>query len=136
MSELTDQIISASLHRFLGRLSADPEVRYFESGNSVCNARLLINKPGAKRDDGQQPDGFKLQIWGERAQAFADAAKKGDMVDVTGRVKSETWTDRTGEERTGPVIQVEVFSVRPRQGAAPATAPAPAPAPARAAVPF
>jgi single-strand DNA-binding protein len=136
MSELTDQIIRASLHRFLGRLSADPEVRYFESGNSVCNARLLINKPGAKRDDGQQPDGFKLEIWGERAQAFADAAKKGDTVDVTGRVKSETWTDRnTGEERTGLVIQVEVFSVRPRQGAAP-SAPAPAPAPARAAVPF
>jgi single-strand DNA-binding protein len=135
MSELTDQIIRASLHRFLGRLSADPEVRYFESGNSVCNARLLINKPGAKRDDGQQPDGFKLEIWGERAQAFADAAKKGDMVDVTGRVKSETWTDRTGEQRTGLVIQVEVFSVRPRQGAAP-SAPAPAPAPARAAVPF
>jgi single-strand DNA-binding protein len=135
MSELTDQITRASLHRFLGRLSADPEVRYFESGNSVCNARLLINKPGAKRDDGQQPDGFKLEIWGERAQAFADAAKKGDMVDVTGRVKSETWTDRTGEQRTGLVIQVEVFSVRPRQGTAP-SAPAPAPAPARAAVPF
>ena len=139
MSELTDQIIRASLHRFLGRLSADPEVRYFESGNSVCNARLLVNKPGAKRDDGQQPDGFKLEIWGEQAQQFADAAKKGDMVDVTGRVKSETWTDRTGEQRTGLVIQVEVFSVRPRQGAAPAaapSAPAPAPAPARAAVPF
>ena len=136
MSELTDQIIRASLHRFLGRLSADPEVRYFESGNSVCNARLLINKPGAKRDDGQQPDGFKLEIWGERAQAFADAAKKGDTVDVTGRVKSETWTDRnTGEERTVPVIQVKVFSVQPRQGAAP-SAPAPAPAPARAAAPF
>ena len=136
MSELTDQIIRASLHRFLGRLSADPEVRYFESGNSVCNARLLVNKPGAKRDDGQQPDGFKLEIWGEQAQQFADAAKKGDMVDVTGRVKSETWTDRTGEQRTGLVIQVEVFSVRPRQGAAPAAAAPSAPAPARAAVPF
>jgi len=137
MSELTDQIICASLHRFLGRLAADPDVKYFENGNSVCNARLLVNKPGAKRDDGQQPDGFKLTIWGERAQSFADAAKQGDMVDVTGRIKSETWTDRnTGEERTGLVIVVEVFSVQPRQSAAPApAAPAPAPA-ASAAVPF
>jgi len=134
MSELTDQIIRASLHRFLGRLAADPEVKYFENGNSVCNARLLVNKPGAKRDDGQQPDGFKLTIWGERAQSFADAAKQGDMVDVTGKVKSETWADRTtGEQRTGLVIVVEVFSVQPRQAAAPAAAPAPA---ASAAVPF
>jgi len=137
MSELTDQIIRASLHRFLGRLAADPQVRFFENGNSVCNARLLVNKPGAKRDDGQQPDGFKLEIWFEKAQAFADAARKGDMVDVTGRIKSESWTDRnTGEERTGLVIVVEVFSVQPRQAAAPApAAPAAAPA-ARAAVPF
>jgi single-strand DNA-binding protein len=137
MSELTDQIIRASLHRFLGRLAADPEVKYFENGNSVCNARLLVNKPGAKRDDGQQPDGFKLTIWGEQAQSFADAAKKGDFLDVTGRVKSETWPDRnTGEQRTGLVIVVEVFSVQPRQAAAPASA-APAPAPAAsAAVPF
>jgi single-strand DNA-binding protein len=139
MSELTDQIIRASLHRFLGRLAADPEIKYLETGTVVCNARLLVNKPGAKRDDGQQPDGFKLEIWFEKAQAFADAARKGDMVDVTGRVKSESWTDRnTGEQRTGLVIAVEVFSVQPRQAAAPAAAaaaPAPAPA-ARAAVPF
>jgi single-strand DNA-binding protein len=127
MSELTDQIIRASLHRFLGRLAADPEVKYFENGNSVCNARLLVNKPGAKRDDGQQPDGFKLEIWFEKAQAFADAARKGDLVDVTGRIKSESWTDRTGEQRTGLVIVVEEFSVQPRQAAAPA---------ARVAVPF
>ena len=139
MSELTDQIIRASLHRFLGRLAADPEIKYLESGTVVCNARLLVNKPGAKRDDGLQPDGFKLEILFEKAQAFADAARKGDMVDVTGRVKSESWTDRnTGEQRTGLVIVVEVFSVQPRQSAAPAAAaaaPAPAPA-ARAAAPF
>jgi single-stranded DNA-binding protein len=59
------------------------------------------------------------------------------MVDVTGRIKSESWTDRTtGEQRTGLVIVVEVFSVQPRQAAAPpAVAPAAAPA-VRAAVPF
>jgi single-strand DNA-binding protein len=136
MSELTDQIIRASLHRFLGRLAADPDVKYFENGNSVCNARLLVNKPGAKRDDGQQPDGFKLEIWFEKAQAFADAARKGDMVDVTGKVKSESWIDRTGEQRTGLVIVVEVFSVQPRQAAAPTPTPAPAPAAAPTAVPF
>ena len=130
MNELIAQVLRTSQHRFIGRMARDPEIRYFESGNCVCNSRILINKPGAKKDDGQEPDGFKLEIWGEKAQAFADAAKKGDLVDVTGRVKSETWTDRnTGEERSGVTIQVEEWSL-PGQGRKPYERPAPAPAPA------
>jgi single-stranded DNA-binding protein len=49
---------------------------------------------------------------------------------VTGRVRSETWTDRnTGEERSGVVIQVEEWSLagQPRNAAtAPTSSPAPA----------
>ena len=132
MSDLITQVLRASQHRFIGRMARDPELRSFDSGNCVCNVRILINKPGAKRDDGQEPDGFKLEIWGEKAQAFTDATRKGDLVDVTGRVKSETWTDRnTGEQRTGLVVLVEEWALagKPRQ-----SAPA-APAPARAAAP-
>lgn len=128
MSELISQVLRASQHRFIGRMACDPELRSFDSGNCVCNARILINKPGAKRDDGQEPDGFKLEIWGEKAQAFTDATRKGDLVDVTGRVKSESWSDRTtGEQRTGLVVLVEEWALagQPRQ-AAPAAAPQPA----------
>jgi single-strand DNA-binding protein len=126
MSELISQVLRASQHRFIGRMARDPELRSFDSGNCVCNARILINKPGAKRDDGQEPDGFKLEIWGEKAQAFTDATRKGDLVDVTGRVKSETWNDRTGEQRTGLVVLVEEWALvgQPRPPAAAAPAPA------------
>jgi single-strand DNA-binding protein len=134
MNELIAQVLRASQHRFIGRMARDPEFRTFESGNCVCNARILINKPGAKRDDGQEPDGFKLEIWGDKAQAFIDSgAKKGDLVDVTGRVKTDAWTDKqSGEERRGLVIQVEEFAVagQSRQQTA-----APAPAPAKPAAP-
>ena len=130
MNELIAQVLRASQHRFIGRMARDPEIRYFESGNCVCNCRILINKPGAKRDDGSEPDGFKLELWGEKATAFADAAHKGDLVDVTGRIKSETWADRnTGEQRSGLVIQVEEWAIagKPRP-AQPASAPQARPA--------
>jgi single-strand DNA-binding protein len=133
MSELLTQLIQCNQWRFIGRLGADPEMRFLESGLSVCNARLLVNKPGQKRDDGQKPHGFKLTIWEQKAQAFADAVKKGDLVDVTGRVKSETWNDRTtGEQRTGLVVLVEEWALagQPRPPAAPAPAKAAAPQPA------
>ena len=137
MTDLLAQLIECNQWRFIGRLAADPEMKYFESGASVCNARLLVNRPGQKRDDEQKPYGFKLKLWNDRAQAFADVARKGNLVNVHGRVETETWTDRnTGEERHGVAVNVEAFEVmaKPGQGqqAAPAAARPAAPAAASA----
>ena len=145
MNELLTQLIQCNQWRFIGRLAADPEMRFLQAGASVCNARLLVNKPGQKRDDGQKPYSFKLELWNDKAQEFADAAGRGDLIDVDGRVKTETWNDRnTGEQRTGVVMNVESFEVlakpgQPQQSAQAAPAlqqQAPlAPPPARAAAP-
>ena len=129
MSEIVAQLLRASVHRLIGRMARDPEIKFLPSGSTVCNARILINLPGAKRDDGQQPDGFDLTIWGDDAQAFCDGTRKGDLVDVSGRVKSESWTDRsTGELRTKLVVTVDQWSLagQPRPAAAPAAAARPA----------
>lgn len=132
MNELVAQLLRASQHRFIGRLARDAETRFFDSGSSVTTARILINKPGAKRDDGQEPDGFKVEIWGERGQAFADQARKGALVDVTGRVKTETWTDRnTGEKRQALTITADSWALAGTpagNGSAPAPTRQPAPA--------
>jgi single-strand DNA-binding protein len=132
MNELLTQLIQCNQWRFIGRLGADPELRCFQSGASVCNARLLVNRPGQKRDDGQKPYSFKLEIWNDKAQEFVDAAGKGDLIDVEGRVKTETWDDRTtGEKRHALVLSVEAWEVLAKpvqnqqpQQQAPATAPA------------
>jgi single-strand DNA-binding protein len=135
MNELLTQLIQCNQWRFIGRLGADPELRCFQSGASVCNARLLVNKPGQKRDDGQKPYSFKLEIWNDKAQQFVDAAGKGDLIDVEGRVKTETWDDRsTGEKRHALVLSVEAWEVlvkpfqnqQPQRQAAPAQPAAPA----------
>jgi single-strand DNA-binding protein len=81
---------------------------------------MAVNKPGAKRDDGQEPDWFKLELWGDKAQAFADSCTKGSLVDVTGRVKTETWKDRTtGEERRALTVQVEDWELVNKERKAP-----------------
>ena len=130
MNELIAAVLRASQHRFVGRLAADPELKTLASGNSVCNVRMLVNRPGAKRDDGQEPDGFKLELWNELAISFVDAHQRGSLCDVTGRIKSESYTDRQGQPRTALVVAVS--SWQPVGQPAPATAapqaqPAPAP---------
>ena len=128
MNELLNQLIQCNQWRFIGRLGADPEMRFFESGSSVCNARLLVNKPGQKRDDGQKPYSFKLELWNEKARQFADAAGKGDLINVEGRVKTESWDDRqTGEKRHALVLSVESWEMlaKPGQGQQQAAAASP-----------
>jgi single-strand DNA-binding protein len=132
MNELLTQLIQCNQWRFIGRLGADPELRCFQSGASVCNARLLVNKPGQKRDDGQKPYSFKLEIWNDKAQQFVDAAGKGDLIDVEGRVKTETWDDRTtGEKRHALVLSVEAWEVLAKPGQQQQAAPAQQSAPAQ-----
>ena len=137
MNDIIATVLRASVHRFIGRLGRDPETRFFDSGNSVTRANIAINKPGAKKDDGQAPDWLTVEIWGPEGQAFADQCCKGQLVDVVGRVKSERWTDRAGEEKLQLVVTAETWTLVGGQGqqAPAAAAPAAAGAPPAAAAP-
>ena len=108
-TEIMATVLRASCHQFIGRLGADVEVKYFDNGNAVAKGRIAINKPGAKRDDGQAPDWFTVEVWGEDAQKFADQVQKGDRIVVSGRVKTNKWTSKTGEDRTDLIVTAEAW---------------------------
>ena len=124
-------VMRASSHRFVGRLGRDPEMKCFDSGKSVVNASIGINIPGSKQGDGKQPDWFKIEIWGEDGQAFADQCRKGDLVEVVGRVRTNRWTDGQGQPRLDLVVTADEWSLVRSSGQAAGAAPAsPAPMPA------
>jgi single-strand DNA-binding protein len=86
----------------IGRAGKDPEVKYFEGG-TVANLTLAVRPH--KKDD--KPEWFNLEIWGKTAQVAADYVRKGSLIGVQGRIKTERWTDRTtGQERSKPVVVV------------------------------
>ena len=115
----------------IGRAGRDPEVRYFESGTVVANLTLAVNR--MKRDE--DPDWFNLEIWGKTAQVAADYVRKGSLIGVIGSIRIEKYTDRSGQERTKPVVTVNRLELlgskrdnEQQQQAAPAARPAPSPA--------
>lgn len=131
MNALIAQLLRATQHTIIGRIGNEPEVRYFQSGTCKLQLSLAVNKPGAKRDDGQKPDWFKAELWGDAATAAADQLRKGDLLEVTGRVSTETWSNRNGEQVTDLVVRVERWQAVGAQRT-PAAAPV---APAAAAAP-
>ena len=88
----------------VGRAGREPDVRYFESGSTVANFTLAVNR--ISRSD--EPDWFNLEIWGKQAQIAADYVKKGSLVGITGSLKIDSWKDKnTGEDRFKPVVRVD-----------------------------
>ena len=88
----------------VGRAGREPDVRYFESGTTVANFTLAVNRIGK----GDEPDWFNLEIWGKQAQIAADYVKKGSLIGISGSFKIDSWKDKnTGEDRFKPVVRVD-----------------------------
>ena len=88
----------------VGRAGREPDVRYFESGRTVANFTLAVNRISR----GDEPDWFNLEIWGKQAQIAADYVKKGSLIGITGSFKIDSWKDKnTGEDRFKPVVRVD-----------------------------
>ena len=96
--------IRDSTINLVGRAGREPDVRYFESGSTVANFTLAVNRISR----GDEPDWFNLEIWGKQAQIAADYVKKGSLVGITGSFKIDSWKDKnTGEDRFKPVVRVD-----------------------------
>ena len=88
----------------VGRAGREPDVRYFESGSTVANFTLAVNR----RSRDEEPDWFNIEIWGKQAQIAADYVRKGSLIGITGSLKIDSWKDKsTGEDRFKPVIRVD-----------------------------
>ena len=99
-----NKIMEINTISLVGRAGREPDVRYFESGSTVANFTLAVNR--ISRND--EPDWFNLEIWGKQAQIAADYVKKGSLVGITGSFKIDSWKDKnTGEDRFKPVVRVD-----------------------------
>ena len=81
----------------IGNLGQDPEVRYTQGGNAVCNLRLALNE---RRKEG---DGWKDHVewmtvvcFGKTAENAGQYLSKGRQVFVEGRLQTRKWTDKQG----------------------------------------
>ena len=101
-----------------GRLAADPEVRFSPSGDAVASGRVADTPRHKNRQTGEWEDGETLwlgfSLWGKKAEALADAAKKGDLVLVTGTLTQRTFEGKRGEQRTVIEVKATEVAVVPR----------------------
>lgn len=99
----------------LGRLAADPDLRYTSSGAGVASFRVLSTPRSFDRQRNEWIDGETLamncSVWREQAESVAESLHKGDAVIVVGRLTQRSYDTREGEKRT--VVELQVDEVGP-----------------------
>jgi single-strand DNA-binding protein len=101
---------SLNLVQLMGNLTADPELRRIGSGTAVTELRLAVNesftsKGGEKKEDVLYID---VTVWDKQAENCCQYLRKGSGVFVLGKLKMDTWDDKTtGEKRSKLKAQAE-----------------------------
>lgn len=85
----------------MGRLTADPELKYTPSGVPVAQFSLAINRPG--KDKGT--DFFNCVAFNKTAESIATYVHKGNRLLVNGSLSQENFTKKDGTK----VNQVKVI---------------------------
>lgn len=86
----------------LGRLGADPEVRHMPSGTAVANLRLATNDGYKDKNSGEfveSTEWHRVVLFGRQADVAAEYCKKGSLVYVEGRIRTNKWQDNQGMDR-------------------------------------
>ncbi len=84
----------------LGRLGADPELRYTQSGQAVCTFNMATSESWGTGDDRQErTEWHRIVVWGRKGEVSAEYLSKGREVFLEGRLQTRKWQDRNGQDR-------------------------------------
>jgi single-strand DNA-binding protein len=86
----------------MGYLTQDPELRFTQKGDPVCNFNLAVNSSYKSGEEIKEEVLFiKIVIWGKQAEGCNEYLTKGKPAFVEGRLQSRSWETANGEKRIG-----------------------------------
>lgn len=117
----------------MGRLTADPQIRYTQAGAAVATFSIAVDRPFTSGEN-RKTDFFGCISFGKTAETIERLhVGKGAKLLTSGEMWNDNYTDQTGVKHYGMKYNVRNFEFCEKKGAdvpssAPALAPAPAPA--------
>lgn len=98
----------------VGNATRDPELRFTPAGDAVANLSIAINnqKQNAQKEwiDGP-PTFIEVTCWRGLAEHVAETVSKGHRLILIGRLETESWEDKQGNERS--TLRLQAVDVGP-----------------------
>ena len=95
----------------IGNLGRDPETRYLDNNRVVTTFSLATSETFTDRNGERKTDTewHRIEMWDNLAKIAEKYLKKGAQVYIEGKIKSESWKDKEGNEKTG--IKIRAISM-------------------------
>lgn len=97
----------------LGRLGADPEIRYTSNGTAVANFRIATserwNNPNGEKEE--RTEWHRIVAFGKLGEICGEYLAKGKQVYIEGRLQTRTWEDKDKNQRTTTEIIATVMQM-------------------------
>lgn len=94
-----------NLVTLIGRLTADPELKFFSSGTAISKGTIAIDR-SYKKDNQTVTDFIHVEVWGKQAEYFATCFQKGYLIAVSGSLHIDRYVDSDGNNRNFAKIVV------------------------------
>ena len=109
----------------IGRLVADPDMKYTPSGVAVCSLRIAVDRRTKSETGERQSDFFDIVVWRQSAEFASNYLTKGRLVAVQGRLQQRSWVQQDGQKRYKVEVVAESIQGldRPKEGQAQGAAP-------------
>ena len=98
----------------IGNLGADPEIRHMPNGDAVANLRIATSEQWKDKSTGEKKEATEwhtLVAYRRLAEIIGDYVKKGSQIYVEGRLKTEKWQDKNGNDRYTTKVNVDVMNL-------------------------
>lgn len=94
----------------IGRLGADPEVKYTQGGQPVANLRVATDEVWNDRDGKRQErtEWHNVTVWGKQAEHCGQYLAKGRQVYIEGRLQSREYEKDGQKHRAWDVVASHV----------------------------
>ncbi|MGZ8196082.1 MAG: single-stranded DNA-binding protein [Methylosarcina sp.] len=104
----------------IGRLGADPEVRFLPSGGQVTTIRLATSRRWRDKQTNErkeETEWHRVVFFSRLAEVAGEYLKKGSQVYVEGRIRTQKWQGQDGQDRyTTEILAEEMHMLDSRSG--------------------
>ena len=93
-----------------GHLTKDPELKVTQSGLSVVQFVIGVQRQFARKDGEREADFISCVAWRKTAENIAKYFKKGQLIGIDGRVQTRSYDDKNGQRVYVTEVVVDNFA--------------------------